>query len=144
VNVMHVACTFGRLRQAEIHHRRITSLDAGNVADVAIRLSSWRNHSPQCSPRSTLSPTFASHPHMAAVCSSDNNNNLVPYLTSHRTCQDSARSLATSTHQAIHHSDANGTQIRCNRPSPEQVIGHFPATDLPLSGLFECLYLRTA
>jgi hypothetical protein len=143
---MHVACTFGRLRQAKYHHRRIISRYAGNVADLAIRLSSWRNHSHRCSPRSTLSPTFASHQHMAAVCSSNNhnNNNLVPDLTSRRTCQGPTRSLTNPTRQAIYYFDANSTQIRCDRPSPEQVISHLTATYLPLSGLFECLYLRTA
>jgi hypothetical protein len=108
---------FERLRQIGYHRRRIASRDEGNVADIAIRLSSWRNHSPPCSPRSTLSPTFASHPHTAAVCSV-NNNNHAPCLTVPRPRQGPARSLANPTDQAVHHFNANSTQIRCNRPSP--------------------------
>jgi hypothetical protein len=84
-----------RLRQTEYHHRRITCRDTGNVANISISLSSWRtNHSPPCSPRSTLSPIFAIHlraryPHMAAVCSF-NNNNFAPCLTVCRSHQGSA------------------------------------------------------
>jgi hypothetical protein len=139
-----------RLRQTEYHHRRITFRDTGNVADISISLPSWRtNHSPLCSPRSTLLPISASHPrarypHMAAVCSFNNNNNFVLCLTIVRPHQGSARSLTTPAGQAIHHFDANRTQIWCNRPSPEQVISHLSATHLPLSGLFECLCRRTA
>jgi hypothetical protein len=140
---------FQCLRQAECHHRHNISRNAGNVVDATISLSSWRtNRSPRCLPRSTLSPTSASHPRaryplMAAVCLSDNNN-FAPSLTMSRPYQDSARSLTAPADQAIHHFDANCTQNRRNRPSPEQVIRHLSATHLPLSGLFERLCLGTA
>ena len=137
------------LRQGDYHHRHIVIRLAGNVADVAIRLSSWRiNHSPRCSPRSTLSPTYAFHPrarnqHMAAVCSS-NNNNFIPRLTIPRPCQGSARSLTAPADQEIHDLDANCTQVRRNRPSPEQVIRHLITPHIPLFRMVECLCLGRA
>lgn len=137
------------LRQGEYHHRLTILRHAGNVADVATRLSPWRtNHSPQCSPRSTLSPTFAFHPrarnqHMAAVCSS-HNNDFEPCLIISRPCEDSTRSFAAPADQAIHDLNANCAQVRCNQPSPEQGIGHLFTPHLPLFRVFECLCLGRA